>query len=53
MPSAAMRSMFGVWASLLPKHEKSPQPMSSMKTMTMFGCAAEAADKGRGSKEGF
>ena len=34
-----MRSTFGVVASLLPKHEKSPQPMSSMKTMMKFGGA--------------
>ena len=44
MPSAAMRSMLGVWAALLPKQEKSPQPMSSMKIMTMFGLGAATAE---------
>ena len=29
--------MFGVAASLLPKQEKSAQPMSSIKTRMMFG----------------
>ena len=33
----ARRSIFGVWAALLPKQEKSPQPMSSMKIKIILG----------------
>ncbi len=40
MPSLARRSTLSVSTSLLPKHEKSPQPISSINTSTIFGLVA-------------
>ncbi len=59
IPSAAIRSIFGVAISVAPKHPISPYPKSSAKMKTIFGRSDLAAffsfevqeKKQRGKKE--